>query len=287
MVKMVGRLGGAALLLAVGCFCLPHPASAVDPIGQFSISGRVGVAGIRMGAINDGISRSNRLLASQAESEDWAVPDRIHSAFEFNGDASYDITPWIRLGLVYGSISGKTSVDYVQRIEVRPTTKMIVPRACYRLPLRLLDNLALRAFAGVVFLGSPKVDIEHENTSPNAPRLETIAIKNSGKGVTGGITGELTLSERFTLTFEGGYRQAKAGFDSGSYAITKLRDPGGNDDDDVLLNDRDPSQTSYLWGFMDGWNEAGDQEEEPRVFGNTDADFSGGYLQAGLRVYIF
>jgi hypothetical protein len=285
MVKMVGRLGGAVLLLAV--VCLPRPTLAVDPVGKFSISGRVGVAGIRMGAINDGISRSNRLLASLPESQEWEVPSRIHSAFEFSGDASYDLTPWIRLGLVYGSISGKSSVDYVQRIEVRPSTTMLVPRAFYRLPVRLLDNLALRAFGGVVLLSGSKVAIEHENTSPNSPRLETISIKGSGAGATGGLAGELTLSERFTLTFEGGYRQAKASFDSGSYAISKLRDPGNNEDDDVLLNDRDPSQTSYLWGFMDGWRSDSQQDEEPKVYGTNDIDFSGGYLQLGLRVYIF
>lgn len=290
MVKMVGRLGGAALLLVVVCLSLPHPASAVDPIGKFSISGRVGIAGVKMGELNDGISRSNRLIASQPESQDWKVPGRLHSAFEFAGDAAYDLTPWIRLGLAYGSISGNSSVDYVQRIEVKPSTKLIVPRVFYRLPMRLMDNLALRAFGGVVLMSGAKATIEHENTSPNSPRLDAMTIKASGTGVTGGLAGELTLSERFTLTFEGGYRQAKAGFDSGSYSVSKLRDPGGNDDaaiGDVLPNDRDLLPTSYLWGFVDGWNAEGNQAEEPRPYGSNDLDFSGGFLQVGMRVYIF
>ena len=287
MVKMVGRLGGAVLLLAATCLLLPRSASAVDPVGKFSISGRVGISGIRMQAINDGIDRSNALLGSLPESEDWEVPGAIQTAFEFTGDASYDLTPWIRLGLSYGSLSGETSVDYVQSIKVSPSTKMIVPKAMYRLPVRLLDNLALRAYGGVVFLQGAKVKIDHENTSPNSPRLESISIDGSGTGVTGGLEGEFTLSERITLAFEGGYRAAKAGFDSGGYAISKLRDAGSNDDGDVLPNDRDPSQTSYLWGFMDGWNETGQQEQEPTVYRSNDIDFSGAYLQVGLRVYIF
>lgn len=290
MVKMVGRLGGAVLLLAATCLLLPRPASAIDPVGKFSISGRVGIGGTSMKAINDGISRSNNLLASLATSQEWEVPDKIHTAFEFTGDASYELTPWIRLGISYGSLTGSTGVDYVQRIEVKPSTKMIVPKVMYRLPVRLLDNLALRVYGGAVILTGAKCVIDHEDTSPNSPRLESITINGSGTGLTGGLTGEMTLSERFVLAFEGGYRAAKASFDSGKYTITKLRDPGGNtteDPPDVLLNDRDPSQTSYLWGFMDGWNENGYQEQEPQVYHSNDLDFSGAYLQVGLRIYIF
>jgi hypothetical protein len=38
---------------------------------------------------------------------------------------------------------------------------------------------------------------------------------------------------------------------------------------------------------MDGWRSDSQQDEEPKVYGTNDIDFSGGYLQLGLRVYIF
>ncbi|MDM7913706.1 MAG: hypothetical protein QUU85_00360, partial [Candidatus Eisenbacteria bacterium] len=84
--------------------------------------------------------------------------------------------------------------------------------------------------------------------------------------------------------FEGGYRRAKAGFDSGSWTISKLRDPGSDDDHDGIPNERDLSETSYLWGFL---NEPAQQSEEPTVRGNLDQDFSGVVARIGLRIYVF
>jgi len=291
LVRRVGRLGVAVLLILACAGLLCGPSYARDPVGKLSVAGRFGVSGYDMGAINSAITRSKTLIASFPETEDWEVPDRIHSGLDFVADACFDLNSSIRLGLIYGRSAGETSVDYLQRMAVKPRATMIVPRLFYKLPWRPMDDLPLRLFGGLVFLSNAKTIVEHENTSEDAPRLETLTIKGSGTGFTGGLLAEYALSDRFVFAFEGGYRIAKASFDSGAYTITKLHDALGDDDNDGIPNNRDlyykdkPAQSvSYLWGFMEGDPKV---QGDPGVARKLDTDFSGLALQIGLRVYIF
>lgn len=291
MVKSVGWSGRLFLAILGATLFIPATAQAADPIGSFSISGRIGVGGFDMSRINAGISRSNYLMGQNPLSMDWDLPERIHLGFDFVGDASYDISPWLRVGLLYQRTTGSTSVDFLHKISVTPETSMLVPRAFVRIPWRPLDDMALRGFGGVVVLRGAKTKIEHEKTSENLQerRTETLTVEGSGVGFMGGVAGEYTLSDRFALSFEGGYRFAKAGYDSGSYTI-QLQDPGNDSDGDGIIDGRDPSDTpgsytSYLWGFLNG--APGRQDEEPTVRSDLDSDFSGFLIQIGLRVYLF
>ncbi len=291
MVKSVGWSGLASLAILSAFLLLPAAVEAADPIGSFSISGRLGISGYDMGDVNNGISRSNHLMAANPLSEEWDLPERIHLGFDFIGDASYDLSPWLRVGLLYQRTTGKTSVDFLHKISVSPESGMIIPRAFVRLPWRPMDDMSLRAFGGLVFLRGAETTIEHEKTSENLQdrRTETLTVEGSGTGVLGGLAGEYTLSDRFALSFEAGYRIVKAGFDNGSYSID-VYDPGGDSDRDGIPDGRDPSDTegsytSYLWGFLNG--APGRQDEEPTVREDLDADFSGAFVQIGMRIYIF
>ncbi|MFB3907897.1 MAG: hypothetical protein ACE15D_05785 [Candidatus Eisenbacteria bacterium] len=282
--KLVGRKGAAVLFFVSLSWILPQSATAADPVGRMSVALRFGMSGLDMGEVNSAISRSNHNLATEPLSQDWDVPDRIHSGFIAGGDLAYDLTSNLRLGLLYEQSWAKSDVDFNQVISVEPRTKMFVPRLSYRLPWRPLTNMSMRAFGGVVLLKDVKTKVTHEVTSKNAPRLESLELKGSGSGFEAGVMTEYTLADRFSLMFEGGYRRAKAGFDSGSWTISKLRDPGSDDDHDGIPNERDLSETSYLWGFL---NEPAQQSEEPTVRGNLDQDFSGVVARIGLRIYVF
>ena len=230
VMKGLGRTGVAAFFVVAAAVALPRPAEAGDPVGKLSAALRMGVNGYSMGSINDGISRSNRLLKGNAGSADWKLPGRVHTGFNVGGDLNFDITPQIRIGVVYGSTWGSSSVDFREKITIEPRSGFVFPRALLRLPFRPSDNMSLRAFAGPMLLLRPEAKISHENTSESAKRVDSIAIKGSGTGFAGGIAGEYTLGDRFSITFEGGYQFAKAKFDSGEWSITGLVDPLGDDD---------------------------------------------------------
>jgi hypothetical protein len=269
---------GVLLLLA-------ETAGAADPIGRMSISGQFGIGGYQMGEINDAIGRSNGIIAR--ERPEWKLPDRIRSGFEFTADATYDITPDIRAGLTYGTTSGSSGVDFLQTIDVKPSGSMLIPRVFYRLPYRPTVDMSLRVFGGLVLLRNVETKVDHENTSESDERLETLTAKASGTGFIGGLLAEYTLADRFTLAFETGYRFAKAGFDSGTWSIQKLRDPLGDPDNDRIPNNKDLREESYLWGFLDKtYNDVSDVNL-PNVRRDLDADFSGVIARIGLRVYIF
>lgn len=278
------RVGGMPGILCV-LLLLAGTAHAADPIGRFSISGQLGIGGYRMGDINQGIGRSNAILAR--ERPEWKLPDRIRSGFEFVGDATYDLTPTIRVGLTYGSTSGSTGVDFLQTIDVKPSGSMLIPRVFYRLPYRPLIDMPLRVFGGLVLLRGVKTRIDHEDTSESDERLETLTIEGSGTGFLGGALAEYTLADRFTLAFETGYRYAKAGFDSGTWDIQKLRDPLGDPDGDQIPNNRDLRPESYLWGFLDKTYEEVTDVNLPNVREGIETDFSGVFARIGLRIYIF
>lgn len=291
MVKTAGWSGLLFLAILGASLFVPATAQAADPIGSFSISGRLGVSGYDMARINAGIGRANYLMGQNPLSMDWDLPEKIHLGFDFVGDATYDISPWLRVGLLYQRTTGSTSVDFLHKISITPETSMLIPRGYIRIPWRPMDDMSIRAFGGLVLLRGAKTKIEHEKTSENIQerRTETLTVEGSGTGVIGGIVGEYTLSDRFALSFEGGYRLANASFDSGSYAI-QLQDPGNDSDGDGILDGRDPADTpgnytSYLWGFLRG--APGRQAEEPKVRDDLDADFSGFLIQIGMRVYLF
>jgi hypothetical protein len=291
VMKGLGRTWVAAFFVVSVGVALPHSAQAGDPVGKLSASLRMGLNGYAMGPVNDGISRTNRLLKANPGSADWELPDRLHSGFNLGGDLNFDISPMIRVGIVYGTTWGSSSVDFREKITIEPRSRFAFPRALVRLPIRPSENISLRAFAGPLFLLRPETKISHENTSESAKRLDSIIIKGSGTGFAGGIAGEYTLGDRFSLTFEGGYQFAKASFDSGEWSITGLTDPLGDDDGDGVPNNRDPVGTSYLWGFFNERYqdpELGQQTERPpTVRQDLDIDFSGFLLQAGFRVYLF
>ena len=239
--------------------------------------------------------RNNRLRGI-SESSDWDLPGRIHQGFNIGGDLNYDLTSGIRVGIVYGTTWGSSSVDFLQKITIEPRSRFVLPRASIRLPYRPADNLSLRAFAGPIFLINTETKITHENTSDSGHRLDTMTIKASGTGFAGGLAGEYTLGDRFSLSFELGYQYAKAAFDSGEWSITGLEDPLGDDDarsgrTDGIPNDRDPVKDSYLWGFFNeryADPELGQRTERPPTARqDLDIDFSGFLLQAGFRVYLF
>ncbi len=289
--KGLGRTWGAVFLLAAAALTLPLVAEAGDPVGKLSATLRMGINGYDMGPINDGISRSNNRLKGISESSDWDLPSRIHQGFNIGGDLNFDLTSSIRLGLVYGTTWGSTSVDFLQKITIEPRSRFLLPRASIRLPYRPDDNMSLRAFAGPVLLMDSKTTITHENTSDSGHRIDSMTIKGSGTGVAGGIAGEYTLGDRFSLSFEAGYQYAKAAFDSGEWSIGGLVDPLGDDDipQDGVPNNQDPVKDSYLWGFFNERFADPPQETErpPTPRNDLDIDFSGFLLQAGFRVYLF
>ncbi len=288
VMKGLGWMCVAALLTAAVGACLPGTARAADPVGKFSVALRMGVSGFDMGAIDGAISRSNSRLASIPVSTTWKVPGRIHSGFGVAGDVSYDLTSQIRLGLAYGSMWTSSTVDFAQVISVKPRTSMILPRAFYRLPWRPLDNTSFRLFAGPIFLRNAETKIQHEETRESGKRLDSMTIKGSGTGIVGGVVAEYTLADRFTLALEGGYQQAKASYDSGSWFIGELGDrAAGNDDGDALRNDRDLPEESYLWGFLNERYRQPWLDQPPTVGEDLDMDFSGFLLHAALRVYLF
>lgn len=268
---------GLAALIVIGLAAfVPGTVRGADPIGRFSICGELGVSGYSMQAVNDGIARSNRRLARLQP--DWEVPGEIHLGFDFLADASYDLSQTFRVGVTFQSSFGKTGVDYLQLIEVEPSATMIIPRLYYRLPWRPMIDMSLRAFGGPVFLRGVETKIGHQNTSQGARRLESMTLASSGGGFIGGIMAEYTLSDRFTLAFEGGYRVAKAEFDSGNWKVENLEDP---------LDPLDLREVSYLWGFMNEEWEDFRHEPLPTIREDLDADFSGVLAKIGLRVYIF
>ncbi|MBD3162934.1 MAG: hypothetical protein GF346_10990 [Candidatus Eisenbacteria bacterium] len=276
-----------AALLTVGLAILvPAVGWGADPIGSFSISGELGLGGYSMGAVNDGINRSNDHLALLQP--EWDVPDELQVGFDFLADASYDLSYSLRVGLSYLSSSGSTSVDYLQYIEVEPSATMIIPRLYYRLPWRPTIDMSLRGFGGPVFLRNVETKITHENTSEGEPRLESMTIEASGTGFEGGVMGEYTLSDRFTLTFEGGYRSAKTTYDSGAWKIENIQDPQSINNETGLPNSRSLQRQSYLWGFLnEDYETVVQTTTEPTVREDLDADFSGVIAKVGLRVYIF
>lgn len=259
---------------------------AADPVGKAAIAFRGGFVGLQMGDVNDGIDLSDRLL--DRVYSDWKVPENLNNGFGLTADLTYDITPTIRASVVYGATFGETSVDYQQVMKVRASSGLLMPRVLYRLPYRPMESMTLRLYAGPVLLTGSKVKIEHENTSESDPRLDTMTIEGSGTGFAAGLAGEYTMADRFTLHFEAGYQGATASFDKGSWKIEKQRDPLSNSDastGDVLPNNRDLPEESYLWGFMDSrYKQPADTEPAART---TDLDFSGYQLYAGLRVYLF
>jgi hypothetical protein len=278
---LVKRLAGVAIIFVL---VVPIDAFGADPIGSFSISPRLGVSGFDMGAINDGIDRSNDRL--ELIHPEWDVPKPIHVGFDFMADAAYDLSNTLRIGLIYQTTQGSTGKDFLQSISIEPKTSMIIPRAFVRVPFRPMIDMSLRLFAGPVFLTNAKTTIEHENTSDAEPRVDSMTLKHSGTGWIAGILSEYTLSDRFTLCFEGGYRSATAELDEGSWKIDGLADPRANPDGDGLIAERDPLEESYLWGFFD--EEYQDYLlEEPNIRDDLDADFSGFVIQIGLRAYIF
>jgi hypothetical protein len=286
VMKGSGRTWVAALSLVVVAAVLPQRADAGDPIGRLSLALRVGVGSFDMGPVNDGISTSNQRLDAIAATADWDLPGEIHSGFNVGGDLNYDLTSSIRVGAVYGSMWGSSSVDFLQKISIEPRSGFLFPRAAVRLPFRPGDDFSLRVFAGPMILIGAETKITHENTSDAAHRMDTMTIKGSGTGFAGGIAGEYTLANRFSLTFEGGYQVAKASFDSGDWSITEMDDPLGDIDGDTIPNNRDPQEDSYLWGFMNEPYRVY-TEHEPTARNTLDIDFSGFILQAGFRVYLF
>lgn len=291
--KGLGRMWGAVLLLAGLVLTLPITAEAGDPVGKLSATLRMGINGYGMGPINDAISRSNDRLDGISESSDWDLPSRIHQGFNIGADLNFDLSSSIRLGLAYGTTWASTSVDFLQKIDIEPRARFLLPRASIRLPYRPGDNMSLRAFAGPVILMGAETKVLHENTSDSGHRLDSMTIKGSGTGVAGGIAGEYTLGDRFSLSFEVGYQYAKAAFDSGEWSIAGLVDPQGDDDDpqDGVPNYLDPVKDSYLWGFFNeryADPELGQETERaPTARRDLDIDFSGFLLQAGFRVYLF
>ncbi len=289
----VGRAWRAALVLLAAAVSLSGTAEAGDPVGRFSAALRMGLNGYDMGPINRAISRSNSRLSGISESSDWELPGRIHQGFNVGGDINYEVGAGIRLGLVYGTTWGSSSVDFLQKITIEPRSRFLFPRASIRLPYRAGDNMSLRAFAGPMFLLSSQAKISHENTGDAGHRLDSMMIKGSGTGVAGGLAGEYTLSDRFSLNFEAGYQLAKAAFSSAEWSVTGLEDPLGDTDLDGIPNDRDPVGGSYLWGFFNERyadpeaNPPQDTEHEPTPRRDLDIDFSGFILQAGFRVYLF
>ncbi|MBM3285782.1 MAG: porin family protein [Candidatus Eisenbacteria bacterium] len=293
VLKGLGWVGFGALLLAAMLIWQPSAAWAGDPIGRLSLGIRSGLNGLDLGDINDGIGRSNARLRGAEGTADWELPERIRFGFNVGGDIHFDLLPSIRVGLIYGTTWGSTSVDFLQKISVQPRTKLLFPRAMYRIPYRPTDDMSLRAFAGPVFLLDSVTKISHENTSEGSPRLDGLTVKGSGRGFAAGLAGEYTIADRFSLAFELGWRQAKASFDSGEWTITKLRDPGSNDDEagctgpeaDRLPNNRDLPEESFLWGFLnERYRQCMAVEPTCRVL---EQDFSGLQGQIGLRFYLF
>lgn len=291
---MKGRswIGGAVLSTAVLFAILavtlsPKWSAARDPVGKATIGLRLGVGTFDLGDVNSGINRSNNRLESLEGSQEWKVPSRLHGGFSVSADANYDLSSQIRIGVTYGNMWGSTSVDYGQKISVRPRTTVIGPRAFWKLPWRFLDNTSLRLFAGPLFLRNTKTRVEHEDTSEEHHKVDKMTITGSGSGILGGVLAEYTMADRFTLSVEAGYQRAKSSFKSGTWSIEELRFPGLNDDDDTLLNDRDLAEDSYLWGFLRERYRANWNIDEPHVRTDLDTDFSGATLQAILRVYIF
>jgi len=275
----------ATILCFAAMPLIPSLALGADPVGRFSLSARFGVSGYRMEAINDAISASNHRL-SQLQPE-WKVPDRIHSGFDFVADAAYDISNAFRIGIVYGTTSASANVDYLQAIEVNPQAGMIMPRVFYRVPWRPMIDMSLRVFAGWLHFTDARTKIKHEDTSEGSERLEAMTVKGSGNGFVAGLTGEYTLSDTFTLSVEAGYRAAKAGYDSGSWRIDKLANPGAPSDRcEDLTYDKCLLEESYLWGFLNEKPPLA-RGQVPTVREDLDGDFSGVVLQIGLRVYIF
>lgn len=284
MVYRVGWLGAALLQALVGLVLLPLVSWAADPVGKVSISGQFGIATYRMSDVNAAMARSDQIVHADGQAPaDWETPDKLHHGFDFMSEANYDLTRDIRLGLNYGKTSGTTKKDFLQILTVKSQTTTIVPRLLYRIPWRPLIDMSLRAFGGPVFLRSTKTTVSHEDTDKSKPRLETLTINGSGTGFTGGIVGEYTVSDRFTLGFEGGYRFAKAKHKSSSYTITKIPNGGFPNPDSGLNEDRTLRDDSYLWGFMEGRPAKGD---EPQII-PIEADFSGLDIRVALHVYIF
>src|SRR5262249_20191531 len=155
--------------------------------------------------INSAMSRSANNVAGNAPAE-WETPDHLHHGFDFTSEANYNITRDIRVGINYGRTFGESKKDFVQILTVNSQATTITPRAFYRLPWRPLENMSVHAFGGLILLRNARTKVEHENTNKATPRLESLTLKGSGTGFTAGAMGEYTISDRFTLSFEGGYR---------------------------------------------------------------------------------
>lgn len=275
------------LLCVTVALTVPGVVWGADPLGRFSLSARFGVSGYNMSAVNDAIGDGNFNIENNPESADWKVPDKVHYGFDFLGDAAFDISHSWRAGITFSNTSGTSKVDFLQAISVEPHANLITPRVFYRLPFRPMIDMSLRVYGGMVFMTGAEVVIEHENTSEANERLETLKVEASGTGVVAGLFSEYTLADRFSLTLETGYRAAKATFDTGSWQIANIDDPRSDADEDERLNYQDPENTSFLWGFFnEDWRTIPNRDL-PTVREDLDIDFSGAFIQIGLRVYIF
>jgi len=287
MVHRVGRLGPSLILTFVLTFVglshLPGLSSAADPVGKLSVGGQFGFSSYGMSQVNAGISRGSAIVEQNATTT-WTTPDHLHHGLDFMGDANYDVTKTIRIGLNYGRTSGTTKVDYVEVMSVEAKTTTLTPRVYYRLPWRPFENMTFRAFGGLVLLQNARTTVTHEDTNKSSPRLESMTIDGSGTGLTGGLTSEYTISDRFTLGFEAGYRKATVKFGSGSYSISKIQTPGLDDNGDGVPNNREPRIDSFLWGFMKTDRYIRGQEPQVR---SLDTDFSGVDVRVALHLYIF
>jgi hypothetical protein len=282
MVSRVGWVRPALLIALAGLCFLPGFASAADPIGKASIGLQFGVGGYSMSDINSGLRRSATVVHMNSTA-DVETPGRLNYGFNFVSEVNYDVTRDIRVGVTYGRTSGTTKVDYVRVMSANGQGTTLIPRASYRLPWRPLENMTVRAYGGIVMLRNAKTRIEDENTSRNEPRLESLLYTGSGTGVTGGLAGEYTISDRFTLGLEMGYRSVVAKYKSGAYTITRIADPLSLSDADIP-NNRTLANDSYLWGFMQTTHQI--RGEEPKVR-PLDSDFSGIDVKVALHLYIF
>ena len=285
---MGARLGGGAQLrlssvvfgvvfaASAGLF---GPAQAVTPTDRFSIMGGMGLAGLKMGDVNDQIDRGNVFAAHQ----NWISLDRINQGFNFDWEVRGTMSGPIALSLGGGAISGKSGVDFDQVIDIKAKSSVYRARVDYLLPWSP-RNIRLFAAGGPIYLQNARTEISHEARTVDGGvlRIDSATLKGSSVGAEILGMAELVFNEHVTLVINAGYRYAKATADKVEWKVSRVADPVLDRDEDDIPDGFELGSESYLrHAFLNG------DRVNPTSDGEIKLDFSGPQANFGLRFYLF
>lgn len=260
---------------------------AFDPSARFSLAGQLGGASLALNDVNDQIGSARAYMRA----EEWKVLDDINFGYNWNVDLRADLFgPWM-LSVSTGQLSGSSSVDFDNIVEVKPTATFLQARVFYRLPWRPKESIRFALGGGYLHCGSGELEVRHEQRTVEAgtERIEALVVDASGGGAVAALEGELILNETFTIVGDLGYRYLNLGQDGFSLDISRVARPAiDGSDPDEIPEGRDLSDASILRHSFLREDQRLDQVDiEEFGIEDFDLDFSGVQVNVGLRVYIF